>query len=167
MRTLTVVIASSFIGVAVGAAAAYAALTINAWRPQSESQSLEQIRRTEAGIVAREAAHIVVPQDIYDFGTKLVSERGTHDFVVENHGAAPLTLLVHETTCGCLTMTLSSTEVAPGQQATATAHFEAQDTDGGEFHQIVTILTNDPKKPKLSFQIKGIFVPPVPLNSEK
>ncbi len=164
MRTSIVFIASCVLGVAIGGATAYSALSINGWNPELERRKLEDILREGAEKASNPNAKAFLAERIHDFGIKDVKEKGKHDFVVKNVGTAPLTLVVDQTTCTCTGIDLSTKTIAPGKTAIATVNYDAERAMTGAYNQGGTIVTNDPENREIYLGVKGVFTAPIVLS---
>ena len=154
MRTTTVIVFSSILGVFVGFGIAKSALTFNAWDQQFETKKYED----------NENAKAEVAEVLYDFGVKDVKEKGEYDFKVSNIGTTPLTLEVNLLTCSCTGIEPQRQTVAPGKTGTLTLKWDAERATGF-FKQGGTVVTNDQSQPEIRFEVQGIFTAPVMLST--
>ena len=101
----------------------------------------------------------------YGFGTVTVGGKGSHDFVIRNAGDAPLELTKGATSCSCTVADFEESEggstrakiVAPGDTATLKVQWKGKGE--GPFRQQASVLTNDPRRPQISFVVEGAVVP--------
>ncbi len=164
MRTTTVVLLSTLLGVLVGFGTAKSALTVNGWNPELEYKKHEELVREIQARSFNENAKAKTDETLYDFGIKDVKERGEHKFTVTNVGTAPLRLDVNRTTCSCTGIDPQSQTIAPGATGTLTVKYNAERAIGF-FKQGGTIITNDPGNPEIYLAIQGVFTAPVTLSS--
>ncbi|MFM7205154.1 MAG: DUF1573 domain-containing protein [Planctomycetaceae bacterium] len=101
------------------------------------------------------------------FGTLGTGGTGSHEFVVRNTGAGPLTLRKGPTSCSCTVSDFDATEggtpdgtktVAPGAETRISVRWKGK-PPGGPFRQQATILTDDPRRPEIVFTVEGTVVP--------
>lgn len=90
----------------------------------------------------------------FDFGKIEKGEKVTAHFKFTNKGDAPLEIINVETSCGCTSAKPAKNTYAPGESGELDVHF-----DSGRFsNQVtkrVTVVTNDPKKPKTILTISA------------
>lgn len=103
----------------------------------------------------------------FNFGSMKVEESGSHEFIVRNTGASPLTLRRGTTSCSCTVSDFEESEggapegrkvVPPGGSTAVVVKWKAK-PPGGPFRQQATITTDDPRRPELVFFVEGIVVP--------
>ncbi len=108
-----------------------------------------------------------VPETRHAFGTVGTGGTGSHEFVVRNTGAAPLTLRRGETSCTCTVSDFDASEggtpdgtklVEPGGETKIRVQWKGK-PPGGPFRQQATILTDDPRRQELVFVVEGTVVP--------
>jgi hypothetical protein len=91
----------------------------------------------------------------YDFGRLEAGRAIQHDFTFTNKGDAKLSVTHVLTSCGCLTSTNWSRDIAPGQQGRVPFSFNSTGM-AGEFYRTLTVSTNDPAQPSIMLTIKGV-----------
>jgi hypothetical protein len=103
----------------------------------------------------------------HNFGSMGVGGSGSHEFVVRNAGATPLTLRRGSTSCSCTVSDFEASEggtpegrkvVPPGDSTVLRVQWRAK-PPGGPFRQQATIMTDDPRRPELMFFVEGLVVP--------
>lgn len=103
----------------------------------------------------------------FNFGSMKVGDSGSHEFVVRNTGASPLTLRRGTTSCSCTVSDFEESEggapegrkvVPPGGSTAVMVKWKAK-PPGGPFRQQATIMTDDPRRPELVFFVDGLVVP--------
>ncbi len=161
MRTSIVFLISCVLGIVIGGATAYSALTINGWNPELEYRTREAILREGAEKNTDPNAKAFLAERVHDFGIKNVKEQGKHHFTIQNIGTTPLTLFVDKTTCTCTGIDLSTKVVAPGKTAIATVNYDAERATTGTYNQGGTILTNDPENREIFLAVRGVFTVPI------
>ncbi len=97
---------------------------------------------------------VAVDQEEYDFGMMDVDAEGSHDFLIANTGKGILKLVAGETSCRCALSKLDKEEVQPGDSATVTMTWTADDSIG-PYRQTAVIFTNDPSQPRVTLTISG------------
>lgn len=92
---------------------------------------------------------IAISESFFNFGSLGPKDVVTHDFVIANQGAAPLTISRAYTTCGCTTADFTATVIPPGKVAIMTLTFDAgfHDVSGQTVRRGVIIESNDPDSP--------------------
>ncbi|MFM9009353.1 MAG: DUF1573 domain-containing protein [Planctomycetota bacterium] len=117
--------------------------------------------------VSGPAPRVAAPETRHTFGTIGTGATGSHEFVVENSGNAPLTLRKGTTSCTCTVAASKSAtggapdgtkEVAPGETARIRVQWKGK-PPGGPFRQQATVLTDDPRRPEIVFTVEGTVVP--------
>jgi hypothetical protein len=93
----------------------------------------------------------------YDFGSLSHEAVVEHDFLVVNHGDAPLVIREAHTTCGCTTANLTASVIPPGQASRITMIFNAgfHDVTGQTVRRGLLISTNDPDHPELEIWVQA------------
>jgi hypothetical protein len=98
---------------------------------------------------------LAVPEDtVHKFGSIEMGGSMEHSFTVQNKGEKPLTLTMGETTCKCTGSEVQDPTVPPGGSGTVLVKWKGEGVIG-EFRHSATILTNDPKNPKITFTVEG------------
>ncbi|MBM4011880.1 MAG: DUF1573 domain-containing protein [Planctomycetes bacterium] len=117
--------------------------------------------------VSGPAPRAAAPETRHTFGTIGTGATGSHEFVVENSGNAPLTLRKGTTSCTCTVADFDAAtggapdgtkEVAPGETARIRVQWQGK-PPGGPFRQQATVLTDDPRRPEIVFTVEGTVVP--------
>jgi hypothetical protein len=97
---------------------------------------------------------IRVEEDTYDFGQVWEGETVSHVFEMANVGSRVVQVRGVSTSCGCATVDNWDSEVKPGHVWKVKVKF---DTDGrwGKAEKTVSVQTDDPVKPTLTFRLTG------------
>lgn len=106
------------------------------------------------------------PETRFEFGTVGVGATGSHQFVIRNAGGKALELTRGTTSCTCTLSDFEEAEggsagtklVPPGESTSLKVQWRGKG-DGGPFRQQASVLTNDPRRPQISFVIEGTVVP--------
>lgn len=109
-----------------------------------------------------------VPETVFAFGTVGVGGKGSHEFVIRNTGDAPLELTKGATSCSCTVSDFEESEggssnakvIPPGGSTLLKVQWRGKG-DGGPFRQQASVLTNDPRRPRIAFVVEGTVVPSV------
>jgi hypothetical protein len=90
----------------------------------------------------------------YNFGTVKEGQKVEYDFMLKNEGKTDLLFRKFETTCGCTIVNTKDMKVKAGESSSLHVVF---DTTGKKNVQnkTVTVVSNDPKNPRLTLWIKG------------
>ncbi len=117
--------------------------------------------------VSADAPRVEVLETTHEFGTIGTGVSGTHRFEVRNVGNRPLSLTRGSSSCSCTVSDFESSEagasdsrkaVLPGASTFVTVTWRGK-PPGGAFHQQVTVLTDDPRRPEIVFVVEGTVVP--------
>jgi Protein of unknown function (DUF1573) len=153
MRIFTIVLFAALLGGAVGVAVAYVEVrSSGVAAAATEGLSDEPLTKLDGKL-----PRVKVDNPNYDFGRM---ERGTeksHEFVITNVGAAPLTLEIGSTTCKCTLGHVTNKPIAPGESTQVRLEWKAL-AEQGPFRQSAKIVTNDPIQPEVELTIDGEVV---------
>jgi hypothetical protein len=159
----TAVFVSCILGVLLGFCFARGFLSINAWKPETETASYETLIQKAFEQVTNPNAQAHIEETVYNFGIMDVKSTGTHDFFIKNVGTEDLILVLDRTTCSCTGIDISPTRVPPGRTAKCHLRYNAEQAITGKFSQGGIILTNDPNNREIQLLVEGIFTNPVVL----
>lgn len=101
---------------------------------------------------------VVAVESSHDFGHAAVGDRLSNAFVLRNDGTGTLEIRGAESDCACVTTSYDKS-IAPGATGELRVVFDTTDMVGA-LMQTVTVSTNDPSAPTMSFTIKA-RVPPI------
>ena len=87
---------------------------------------------------------LVTNQEEYDMGIVKENETKTQEVLIRNNGTEIFKLKGITTSCECTTTKQDWTEIAPGETATLTVYYKAEEP--GDFYRTVTIYGNVPGK---------------------
>lgn len=107
-----------------------------------------------------------VDSESYDFGTMQRGATKTHEFVFTNTGTAPLTLEVGRTTCKCTLGEVAKRPLAPGESTPVRLEWVAKNPQG-QFRQVATVLTNDPRRSSVELTVEGLITDTVGLQPKE
>lgn len=108
---------------------------------------------------AAKAPVAVVDEPVYDHGQVSQGEEVRHDFVIRNEGNADLQIVEVRPACGCTVAEYDKT-IPPGGSGKVHAVVDTSDFDGG-ISKGLTVLTNDPKNPRIVLTVKATIEPAV------
>jgi hypothetical protein len=100
---------------------------------------------------------VVVSEPVFDAGTVATGSEIIHDFVIQNQGSAPLEITDVRPACGC-TVAQFDRVVAPGASGKVHAVLDTS-TFAGAIAKGITVLTNDPARPRLDLTVKAEVQP--------
>ncbi|TWT42496.1 DUF1573 domain-containing protein [Botrimarina hoheduenensis] len=100
------------------------------------------------------APRVKVDDAAYDFGTMARGATETHQFVFTNVGTEPLRLEVGATSCKCTLGNVETGEIMPGESSPVRLEWVAK-VNPGPFRQTATVLTNDPRQPRVELSVEG------------
>jgi hypothetical protein len=99
----------------------------------------------------------------HDFGVMAQRNKGKHIWKVKNTGKGDLQLKKGPSTCSCTIANMKEGETAnikPGDETEIAIEWETREFSD-KFERVVSIITNDPERPKLDFKIGGIIKPAI------
>lgn len=113
-------------------------------------------------VAARPAAPIrgpklVVDQPTFNFGSMERNEVRSHNFKIRNGGEAPLELTEIAASCKCLSMQLSETSLAPGEEGFLRVEWSGSESTN-TLLQRVRVRSNDPDNDIFEFTVLGSIV---------
>lgn len=91
----------------------------------------------------------------HDFGEVLQGESVEHRFRFQNTGDQPLELSNLRSSCGCTAALLSARRLEPGGMGELQVTFDSRGFQG-RVQKHVTVDTNDPAHPVLTFSLSGV-----------
>lgn len=100
------------------------------------------------------APSVVVPQQVFDFGTLDQGTPVEHTFVLRNAGTDTLIVDHVKSSCGCTVGVIAGREVAPGQETFVAVRLDTTRLSG-RATKIVTVYTNDPAVPIFGLTLTG------------
>ncbi|MDO5553951.1 MAG: DUF1573 domain-containing protein [Planctomycetia bacterium] len=166
MRTFGIIVAA---GVALGLILGYVAATVSANKLQYEAAVLVVEEDEEKPASMREGQstpEASAPETSFDFGVldkNEQTEKGEHDFVITNTGDGVLTLRDGGKGCMCTSFAISRDSLKKGEKAIVKVKWDAS-RGGGVFNQGVRVVTNDPNKKEIVFNVHGLYTAPVLAN---
>lgn len=120
-----------------------------------------------AGLSTAQAApQIVVDNLNYDFGEILQGEQVEQVFRFRNAGDQQLLLTNVRSSCGCTAALLSATRIDPGGIGELRTTFDSTSFKGA-IQKTITVDTNDPQHPLVSFAVSGNVKPELLLQPER
>ncbi len=102
----------------------------------------------------------------FNFGVMAPEEEGEHSFVVKNIGTEDLSLKVGASTCKCTVGTLENNKLAPGEQTEVKLTWHVK-TNAEKFGQSAELITNDPNRPAIRFEIEGDVIRQMEMNPKE
>lgn len=95
-----------------------------------------------------------VEDRVHDFGTVWTGRMIIHAFNIKNTGTAPLTLSKPKAYCSCSSADSYPEVIEPGKVGTLTYRLNMTNK-AGPVHEKLESMTNDPRKPSLTFEMRG------------
>lgn len=105
------------------------------------------------------APRMVFESRYYDFGEIDQGEIDSTTFVLKNEGQSPLIIREARPNCACITVGLTTMEVAPGATATLTVRFNSEGRRGMQ-NKSVTLFSNDPLAPTQEVKFRATVKAP-------
>lgn len=78
-----------------------------------------------------------------------------HEFEVENRGTGDLVLTALNSSCQCTKAELEKRIISPGESGKIRVVWNSEKATSGPFEEAIYIGTNDPRREKLKFTVKG------------
>ncbi|WP_303721726.1 DUF1573 domain-containing protein [Malonomonas rubra] len=100
------------------------------------------------------APQLVIEKSDYNFGDLMQGEKVEYVFRFRNAGDEVLQVSNVRTSCGCTAALLSATRIAPGDMGELRTTFDSGRFKG-TIHKTITMETNDPLHPRVSFGLTG------------
>ncbi|MBN2274676.1 MAG: DUF1573 domain-containing protein [Bacteroidales bacterium] len=95
----------------------------------------------------------------HDFGSVPVNTRVEHGFLLTNKGRSDLYVRKVNASCGCTAVQPSKTVITPGESTVIKVQYDTRGR-GGADKKAVTVITNDPRRPKTILWIKAFVESP-------
>lgn len=106
---------------------------------------------------------VKIEETDFDFGIiekNPSTEKGQHEFFIENVGDADMTLADGGKGCFCTDFTISKSILKPKEKATVLFKWDGA-RSGGVFSQGIRVLTNDPDRKEITFAVRGLYTAPL------
>lgn len=100
------------------------------------------------------APALVAEQLEHDFGEVIQGSRVEYSFRFQNAGDQALEISQLRSSCGCTAALLSARRLSPGMLGELKVTFDSQGFRG-QVQKMVTFETNDPKRPAVTFSLRG------------
>lgn len=123
----------------------------------SDYDSLTKVRSSKDVDLSSKARVEVIGELVHDFGVMSPNTEGEHVFRIKNAGEDDLTLRLGATTCKCTLGELKNSTLAPGEESDITLSWSVK-SGQAEFNQTAQVITNDPYRVVLNFEIVGKVV---------
>lgn len=160
-NTILVIIGSIIIGALLGYGLGRHSAEEIRWVSSLEEAGIELKPETEEEKKVYDSSDPIVKVDnpIFDFGIlekNEKTEKGSHDFVLENVGGSELTLEDGGKGCMCTNFAIMKKSLKKGEKTTVNFSWDGT-KGGGVFDQSVRIKTNDPKHKDLYLTVRGLY----------
>lgn len=129
--------------------------------PVADAQGMTG-KNSKVNLEKEQLPKIKINQETYDFGSMEDSQKGHHEFVIQNVGTAPLTLKVDGTSCKCTKGEVEKDRLYPGEKTKLIFEWDPKGYTGN-FEQTATLSTNDPDHDKIKLKVKGRVHAPMAL----
>ena len=96
----------------------------------------------------------VTPQTSHEFGFLSGNDELKHSFIIRNEGTGTLTLTVDKPSCTCIVAAAAKNKLEPGEETTLELQFKPGGK-AGRILQGVNVITNDPRRKQIAFQMIG------------
>lgn len=130
-----------------------------------EEPAFDGVKLPSAAIDPNAPAPVLVVDQalLHDFGIMAQQKKGRHKWIIKNEGEGVLNLIGTEPTCSCTVLNLKRDEtypLKPGESYTLDVEWETRG-NSGPYEKQARVLSNDPKKPDMTFIVKGIVRPSI------
>jgi hypothetical protein len=105
-----------------------------------------------AGTPVSPAIHL--PEERFAFSPVLEGREVRHDFIVLNKGTSLLDIVEVKTDCGCTTISYTR-QIPPGGEGRIAVRLDTTGYGGEHVIKMITVRTNDEKKPEFDLAIMG------------
>lgn len=169
MRTIGIIVLSALaFGLLLGYSTGYMSSSVAKWSDAkidlAELKKKEKKQKQEAEeSTDMSGPRVKLDNPIFDFGVldkNEKTEKGEHDFVIENAGGSALTLKEGGKGCMCTSFSISHGSIKKGEKATVKVKWDGS-RGGGVFDQSVRVSTNDPAMKEIYLTVKGLYTAPV------
>jgi hypothetical protein len=146
--------------VALSAAAAWLSLST---KPGTASNGLLLPGAGEAGATKPSGRAVVEGETVHEFGVMAQQTKGQRDWVIKNEGPGDLILQGGHPACSCTVLNLKDGEkhvLKVGESYPVKIEWETRQNMGA-YEKSASIYTSDPKKPELTFVVKGTVQPAI------
>jgi hypothetical protein len=99
---------------------------------------------------------IRIDNRIFDFGELKINSSIEHEFIIKNEGKSNLIIHKTKSSCGCTIIKFSNNVIKPGEESNMKVIFKS-DNKTGYSQKSITIISNDPLKPKIVLTVKGFI----------
>lgn len=124
----------------------------------SEDVVVDDVLASIMGTQEEVDARVEVLDDLkYDFGIMTPGSTGEHSFRIKNVGTDDLRLRLGATTCKCTLGELDREALAPGEETEITLTWTVKEGEPN-FKQTAQVITNDPARVVLQFEISGKII---------
>ncbi len=150
MKTWKISLIAAFLGLVVGLVSAVAQVLLWPWPGGPWAFGAAK----PVAIKGEPQPRVHVDEDRYDFGAMDAESQGRHAFRFHNLGDAPLVLEAGPTTCKCTASIVDRKILNPGESTDVIVEWTGKNYSG-RFTQTATILTNDPRRARVTLTITG------------
>lgn len=129
-------------------------------KKETQNASISQNKAKSESTVApiSEDPSIFIEMDNVDYGTIEKGSDPLRTINVTNKGAKPLLIQDCSASCGCTVPTCPREPIMPGKSAKISIKYDTNKL--GVINKSVTIISNDPKAPAKTIQVKGNVINP-------
>lgn len=96
---------------------------------------------------------VEIPAEYYEMGLVQNHTTTTQQMKVYNRGEGKLAINRVSTSCGCTVGVMRAMEIPPGGEAIMDITFDPSKVSGFQATRVLTIHSNDPRQPRLSFSV--------------
>ncbi|REJ84782.1 MAG: DUF1573 domain-containing protein [Bacteroidetes bacterium] len=97
---------------------------------------------------------VFVAEKIVDFGKVKAGDKLKKEILIQNTGGKILKIHRAKTSCGCLTLSVSKSEIEPGASAVLNVEFNSFAKSGAESY-FFNVYFNDPMNSDVKFEVKA------------
>ncbi|MDR3152715.1 MAG: DUF1573 domain-containing protein [Deltaproteobacteria bacterium] len=127
--------------------------------PQSRPSAPKKAAAAPAAAAAGPRLQVAGAGPVFNVGTSQPGTTVRHVFEIKNSGTEPLIITQVVPACGC-TVASYDEFIAPGKTGKVTVSLELYREWAGEpYDKTVTVVTNDPKNPRIRLAMRGRVAP--------
>lgn len=152
-KTLPIVILVAVLGMLAGTGSAMFQLARAPWNGDPGGEG-NQPYPPSVGNPTDPVPRVVVEKVEHDFGVMDQSTKGSHAFVFENTGEAPLELTPGPTSCRCTGLKIERKSIPPGESGRVTVLWATRGNIG-HASETADVFTNDPRRPRVALTVAG------------
>jgi hypothetical protein len=157
MKTIYWILCAAVLGIVMGSASAK--IRHNNWPIVTNPSDLEPKDMDIIGSKLNDGSGspiLEIKSTEFHFGALDIGKTGSHDFVFTNVGDGEMRLTPGPTSCSCTSTLFDGETLLPQESERIRVEWTAKEYPG-EFTQVATIYTNDPRNSRVQLKVTGRF----------